>query len=109
MGQNIDKDIKFLRILILKRGSFIAPQKFAPYPVEMPTRGFERVTDEGAKVKILEPEHPLFNAPNKITERDFDGWVQERGTYFFTNWDSHFKPLLACHDPGETDKMGGEV
>ena len=68
-----------------------------------------RVTDELAKVTILEPNHPRFNFPNKITQRDFDGWVQERGAYFLGDWDSHFKPLMASHDPGEPDLKGGEV
>jgi menaquinone-dependent protoporphyrinogen IX oxidase len=68
-----------------------------------------RVTDELAKVTILEPDHPRFNFPNKITEKDFEGWVQERGAYFLGDWDSHFKPLLASHDPGEPDLKGGEV
>ena len=68
-----------------------------------------RVTDELAKITILERDHPRFNFPNKITERDFDGWVQERGAYFLGDWDPHFKPLMACHDPGEPDLKGGEV
>jgi LmbE family N-acetylglucosaminyl deacetylase len=68
-----------------------------------------RVTDEDATITILEPNHPRFNFPNKITQRDFDGWVQERGAYFLSDWDSHFKPLMACHDPGEPDLKGGEV
>jgi LmbE family N-acetylglucosaminyl deacetylase len=68
-----------------------------------------RVTDELATVTILEPTHPRFNFPNKITERDFEGWIQERGAYFLGDWDSHFKPLMACHDPGEPDLKGGEV
>lgn len=68
-----------------------------------------RVTDENAKVTILEPNHPRFNFPNKITQRDFDDWVQERGAYFLSDWDSHFKPLMACHDAGEPDLKGGEV
>jgi LmbE family N-acetylglucosaminyl deacetylase len=68
-----------------------------------------RVTDELATVTILEPNHPRFNYPNKITERDFEGWVQERGAYFLGDWDPHFKPLLASHDPGEPDLKGGEV
>ncbi|MEW6130972.1 MAG: PIG-L family deacetylase [Acidobacteriota bacterium] len=86
-----------------------ATGNFAPYPVKMPTQGFERVTDENAQVAILEPAHPLFNFPNKITEKDFEGWGQERGVYFLTEWNENFKPLLASHDPGETDKKGGEV
>lgn len=68
-----------------------------------------RVTDENATVTILEPNHPRFNFPNKITQRDFDGWVQERGAYFLSDWDSRFKPLMACHDSGEPDLKGGEV
>lgn len=68
-----------------------------------------RVTDENATVTILEPGHPRFNFPNKITQRDFDGWVQERGAYYLSDWDSHFKPLMASHDAGEPDLKGGEV
>lgn len=68
-----------------------------------------RVTDELAAVTILEPNHPRFNYPNRITQRDFEGWVQERGAYFLGDWDSHFKPLMASHDPGEPDLKGGEV
>ncbi len=82
---------------------------FAPYPVKMPQQGFERVTEEDAKVTILEPAHPLFNLPNKITEKDFAGWSQERGAYFLIEWDARFKPLMASHDKGEQDKPGGEV
>lgn len=82
---------------------------FAPYSVEMPRQGIDRVTDETAKMTILDPAHPLFNAPNKITERDFDNWVQERGAYFLSKWDPHFKPLLSSKDPGEEEKQGGQV
>jgi LmbE family N-acetylglucosaminyl deacetylase len=86
-----------------------ATGNFAPYPVKMPSQGFERVTDETAKVTLLDPSHPLFNFPNKITDKDFEGWGQERGAYFLIDWDAQFKPLLASHDPGEQDKRGGEV
>ena len=68
-----------------------------------------RVTDELATVTILEPNHRRFNFPNKITQHDFEGWVQERGAYFLGDWDPHFKPLLASHDSGEPDLKGGEV
>jgi hypothetical protein len=76
-----------------------------PRPEARPSR----VTDELAAVTILEPNHPRFNFPNKITQRDFEGWVQERGAYFLSDWDSHYKPLMACHDSGEPDLKGGEV
>ncbi|MFH1572767.1 MAG: LmbE family protein, partial [Acidobacteriota bacterium] len=45
--------------------------------------------------------------PNQITGADFDGWVQERGLYFMTDWDSNYVPLLSGHDPGEEEKPGG--
>ncbi|HEY7543536.1 MAG TPA: PIG-L family deacetylase, partial [Blastocatellia bacterium] len=85
-----------------------AAGNFAPYPVKMkPTP--DRVTDERAAVTLVEPSHPRFNFPNKIAERDFDGWVHERGTYFFSEWDAKYKPLLSSHDAGEEAKLGGEL
>lgn len=95
-----------LVILAYTQTQFISGE-FPAYP-RPEARPF-RVTDELAKVTILEPDHPRFNFPNKITARDFEGWVQERGAYFLSDWDSHFKPLMACHDPGEPDLKGGEV
>ena len=86
----------------------IAEGNFTPYPVKM-KRTPDRVTDENAAVTLLETTHALFNFPNKITDRDFEGWVQERGTYYFSEWDPRFKPLIASHDPGEEDKKGGEL
>jgi LmbE family N-acetylglucosaminyl deacetylase len=66
----------------------------------------ERVTDERAPVTFLAPDNPVLNAPNKITNADFDDWVQERGTYFPNQWDDHFTPILACSDPGEAPLKG---
>jgi LmbE family N-acetylglucosaminyl deacetylase len=61
-----------------------------------------RVTDETAPVTFLAPDHPVLNIPNKITAADFEGWVQERGTYFPSSWDeAHYTPILAMSDPGE--------
>ena len=78
---------------------------FAPYPVQM-NRPHDRVTDEGAPVRILEPDSPLFQGPNHITEDDFDGWVQERGLYFLSEWDEAFVPTLEMADPGEAPTQG---
>ncbi len=77
----------------------------APYPVTM-ARPHDRVTDEAAEVRVLQPEHPVFTTPNRITAEDFDGWVQERGLYFLTPWDDAFTPLLEMADPGEEPKRG---
>jgi LmbE family N-acetylglucosaminyl deacetylase len=72
-------------------------------------RGPDRVTDETATVTILDPASPFFSYPNRITARDFEGWVQERGAYFLSEWDPHFKPLLECNDKGEDPQQGGEL
>jgi hypothetical protein len=60
-----------------------------------------RVTDPAAAVTLLAPDHPVFNSPNRITPADFDGWVQERGLNFPSEWDhEHWTELLACGDAG---------
>jgi len=77
---------------------------FAPFPI---TLSRERVTDENAEVRILRPDHPLLTTPNKLSEKDFEGWVQERGLYFPDKWDSNYEVLLSMNDPGEAPKDGG--
>ena len=76
-----------------------------PYPLNLGSG--PRVTVEEAPVEIAEPFHPLFQSPNKITAADFEGWVQERGTYFMESWDPQYKPMLESHDPGEPPLKGG--
>jgi LmbE family N-acetylglucosaminyl deacetylase len=67
-----------------------------------------RVTDENAPVTLLAPDNAAFNTPNKITQADFAGWVQERGLNFPSAWDqAHFTALLACSDPGEAPLESG--
>jgi LmbE family N-acetylglucosaminyl deacetylase len=65
-----------------------------------------RVTDETAKVNFLQPDHPVLNYPNKITDKDFDGWIQERGIYFAGNLDPAFETPLSMKDPGEEEQKG---
>jgi LmbE family N-acetylglucosaminyl deacetylase len=77
---------------------------YTPYPATL-TNG--RVTVEEQPVDVLAPDESVFSYPNKITARDFDGWVQERGLYFMGQWDAQFKPLLASNDPGEPSQKGG--
>jgi LmbE family N-acetylglucosaminyl deacetylase len=69
----------------------------------------QRVTDESAKVTFLDDSSPLLNYPNKISQSDFDGWIQERGIYFADQWDSHYKTVIACNDPGEEPLPGGLI
>jgi LmbE family N-acetylglucosaminyl deacetylase len=78
--------------------------RFTPYSAELSRA---RVSVEEAPVQILAPDNPIFHSPNEISQKDFDGWVQERGLYFMDKWDDHFKPLLSCHDPNESDQKGG--
>ena len=68
-----------------------------------------RVTDENAAVNYTDPASPLLNFPNKIEARDFDGWVQERGLYFWEKWDEKYHTVLSMHDPGEKDVLGSLV
>ena len=75
----------------------------APYPI---TLSRERVTDEFSEVRILAPNHPVLNNPNTITQTDFEGWVQERGLYFPSEWDENFKPILAMKDKGYGESKG---
>ncbi len=63
---------------------------FGPYPFKMGLHA-EEVTEEDSKITILEPTNPVFNTPNKITAADFDGWVEERGSKFMTEWDPQYK------------------
>lgn len=72
--------------------------RIGPYPFNVSRN---RITDEKAKVSFLLPEHPVLNYPNKITEKDFDGWIQERGIYFPEQLDSAYKSPLSMADPGE--------
>lgn len=71
-----------------------------PYPITLQQRA-ERVTDENAPVTFSDPASPLLNSPNKITQADFEGWVQERATYMPTSFDPHYRTMLAMNDPGE--------
>ena len=66
----------------------------------------DRVTDENSKVEILDNSNQVFNKPFKITTKDFDNWIQERGLYFPNEWDKNYKTLLSMNDKGETPKTG---
>ena len=77
-----------------------------PFPFQISR---DRVSVENAPIKFEIPDHPLLNTPNKITQSDFDGWVQERGLYFANQWDSNFQAPISSHDPGEGDKLGGII
>ena len=79
---------------------------FGPYPYTMGRRP-EEVSEEDAQVTILMPENPIFHHPNQITAADFDGWVEERGSKFLTEWDSNYQALLTCNDREQEPQHGG--
>lgn len=83
-------------------------QTTAPYPLTLGNPSIKwRVTDENATVSILKPESALFNYPNKITTKDWDNWVQERGLYFPMKWDPSFETFISMADPNEEPFYGG--
>lgn len=82
----------------------IDADKFAPYPL---TISRDRISEENSEVRILKPDHPLLNEPNKITAKDFSGWVQERGLYYPGKWDPQYEALISGNDKGEPARDGG--
>jgi LmbE family N-acetylglucosaminyl deacetylase len=77
--------------------------KIGPYPFQI---GRDRVTDENAKMNIINTNDLILNYPNKITENDFSNWVQERGLYFVTNVDEHYSKTFSTNDPNEKSGDG---
>jgi len=88
--------------------SFVGPFKgdIGPKPFKI-TR--ERVTDENAKINFDLSNHPVLNTPNKITQQDFEGWIQERGIYFAGEIDSAYACPLSMNDKGEKPNKGSLI
>jgi len=81
----------------------LVTDNLAPYPLKLSN---DRVTDEFAEVTFIHPNHPVLQTPNKITAKDFENWVQERGLYFPSEWGTEFTPILQMNDQGETPTQG---
>jgi hypothetical protein len=92
-------------LVVQYQRSEYATAGLAPLPGQIGSR----VTDETAPVRILEPKHTVFTFPNRITEKDFEGWTQERSLYDFSSFDTGYTPLLESGDPGETPQRGGAL
>ena len=84
-------------------------QNLGPYPFIVPSGSRYRVTVEEAPVTFPHPDSLLLQMPNHIAQKDFEGWVQERGLYFAAQWDKHYETVLSSHDPGEQPADGGEL
>lgn len=93
-------------IVQYNRGSYGGTPKIGPYPF---TIANTRVTDEDAQVNFLDPSSPVLNFPNKITEKDFEGWIQERGIYFAGNFDPAYQAIFSMKDPGEEEHKGSLI
>ncbi len=86
-------------------------EQFTPFPMKI-NRPADRISVEESPVRLLVPAHPIFNAPNRISEDDWEGWVQERSTYMWGEWDENFTPLVEMEDPRPFNagaKQGGLV
>jgi hypothetical protein len=90
-------------VIVMYHKTFEWKPSFAPYPI---TVSRNRVTVEEAPIKLLVPDHPLFNTPNKIVDADWDGWIQERGLYFPNKWDDAYTALIDVADPGGNPEQG---
>jgi LmbE family N-acetylglucosaminyl deacetylase len=79
----------------------------APYPYTVPGDSAHNVVDETVPVTLLQPANPLLTWPNHITPADFNGWIEERGHGFATDWSPEYTPLLEMHDPDQDPQKGG--
>jgi hypothetical protein len=79
----------------------LVTENIAPYPLKLSR---DRVTEENAEVRFS-PNHPVLNFPNKITTKDFEGWKQEQGLYYQSEYDTAFTPILSSNDKGKAQKM----
>jgi LmbE family N-acetylglucosaminyl deacetylase len=82
------------------------PNQFSPFPARLP-RDAEEVSEEDSPVAILSPSRPEFTTPNAITTADFDGWIEQRGSKFFSEWDKAYTPMIETHDQGQPPQRGG--
>ena len=93
-------------LVILYQTQEFVPAKWAAFPADLPRRA-EEVSEENSPVRILAPDHPVFQRPNKIVAQDFDDWVEQRGSKFFSEWDSAYVPLIETQDKGQEPQSGG--
>lgn len=91
--------------LVMQYNTSLSPRvkDVFPFPLQISRK---RVTDEESEVVMTNSKHRIFTYPNKITDADFKGWVQERGLYFPDKWDARYDSLLGMHDEGEDPLYG---
>ena len=93
-------------LIVLYQTQEFVPRKWAAFPADLPRRA-EEVSEEDSPVNILAPGHPALRRPNQIVPGDFDGWVEQRGSKFFSAWDDAYVPLIETQDQGQEPQSGG--
>ncbi|HVF81611.1 MAG TPA: PIG-L family deacetylase [Flavisolibacter sp.] len=93
-------------LLVLFQTPEFVPGRMAAYAADLPQNS-EEVSEESSPIKILNAKHPVLNYPNKITAKDFDNWVEQRGSKFFSKWDTAYVPIIATGDVGQALQSGG--
>jgi len=93
-------------LIVLYNTQELVPRLHAPFPGELP-RDAEEVSEEDSPVDILAPEEAALRGPNRITKADFDGWVEQRGSKFWSSWDAAYTPVIATWDRGQAPQRGG--
>ncbi len=93
-------------LIVLYNTPELDPTAQAPYPGLLPNNA-EEIAEQDAPVTILQPAHPVFTTPNRIGASDFAGWIEQRGSKFWSEWDRAYTPLLESHDRGQAPQRGG--
>lgn len=95
-------------LVVLYNTDELVPAEHAPFPGVLPRRS-EEVSEEDAPVAILAPDHPLLTRPFRIGPADFEGWVEQRGSKFWSGWDDRYTPLFETNDTGQAPQRGGAL
>ena len=93
-------------LIVLYNTQELVPNLYAPYPADLP-RNAEEVSEEDSPVRILAPDAEVLTTPNRITRADFDGWIEQRGSKFWTTWDPRYTSMIATWDKGQEPQQGG--
>ena len=114
IGEKYDMLMEYVRnggnmLVQYNTNSFAGPlqkMKIGPKPF---TISRNRTTEEDCEIKFIDPQEQVLNFPNKITQDDFKGWIQERGIYYADGFDTDYRSVLAMHDKGEQDFTGSII
>jgi hypothetical protein len=93
-------------LIVLYNTQEFVPKQHAPYPADLPGNA-EEVSEEDSPVEILTPQAAVLQRPNRITRSDFDNWVEQRGSKFWSSWDPRYTPIIATWDQGQPPQRGG--